>query len=106
MNWWDDGETYTEGPDLSQYDIVEVMVAAGAILSPGHKGGWWDDEVKMKCPFCADLQSRRPAGSANAAKNVYFCYSCGFGGNVLQVARKVDPDDPYGWLEAVKADAR
>ncbi len=43
-------------------------------------GGGWGQEVLVFCPFCEDADSRRPAGRANVAKNVYYCHACGTGG--------------------------
>jgi hypothetical protein len=41
----------------------------------------WSDEIFVYCPFCGDRDSKKPAGRASMAKNVYYCFSCGAGGS-------------------------
>lgn len=89
MDWTD--EKYTPGSggfDKSSVDIIDVLVKVGGRMSSRVKGGWWDDEVAVFCPFCSDATSRKPAGRANATKQVYHCWACGFGGDAISIARK------------------
>jgi len=94
-----------------QVDILDVLTKVGARIRNTRQGGWWDDEVAYFCPFCSDISSRKPAGRANTNKQVCHCWSCGFGGDVINVAvryLKVDAKDTLKWFEGefgVKVDA-
>lgn len=74
----------TSARDLKKrIDIIEVLSELGA------KFEWpagWDEEVKVFCPFCEDRDSNRPAGSAHPIKQVYHCFSCGVGGDIVSLA--------------------
>lgn len=66
-------------------DITEVLKKIGARIQMADR---WDDEVKVWCPFCDDAGSHKPAASANLMEGLYYCYKCGFGGSVIDVAMK------------------
>jgi len=89
MNWAD--ERYTPGGpafDKNSVDILDVLVKIGGRVGYARGHGWWDDEVPVWCPFCEDQSSRKPAGRANTTKQVYHCWACGFGGDVITIAKK------------------
>lgn len=99
MNWADEQYTSGGGFDKDSVDILDVLVKAGARIGNANaRHGWWDDEVSVFCPFCEDFASRRPAGRANTTKQLYHCWACGFGGDVITIARKylATPDDLDG----------
>jgi DNA primase len=66
-------------------NIVTVLEKLGA-RTQFSKG--WDDEVYVYCPFCEDATSSKPAGRANPLKGLYFCFSCGFGADVIKLVQE------------------
>lgn len=64
-------------------DIVDILKKIGARTRITDD---WADEVQVWCPFCDDSVSHKPAASANMMKGLYFCYSCGFGGSIIDIA--------------------
>jgi len=91
----------------SRVDIVDLLFKIGG------SGGWAqpnfaDEEVQVFCPFCEDRHSHKPAGRANELKQLYFCFNCGTGGDVIHLARRHLTDtrgeevtfgDTLAWLE-------
>ena len=72
-------------------DILDVLEESGARFEMWQvygKNPGWDDEVCVFCPFCEDRDSRKPAGRANILKQLYFCFNCGAGGDVISVAQR------------------
>jgi len=69
----------------ARISITDVLVKVGARVA---EVGLMDEEVKVYCPFCEDAASRRPAGRANELKGVYHCWFCGFGGDIISIARE------------------
>jgi hypothetical protein len=69
----------------ARVDILDVLDKIGARTEMGES---YDDEVKVWCPFCEDADSHDPAASASPLKGLYFCYACGFGGTIIDVARQ------------------
>lgn len=69
-------------------DILDVLDWFGArfdvkdVLQNGF------EEIPVFCPFCEDRDSRKPAGSVNMLKQVYHCWVCGAGGDVISLAEK------------------
>jgi len=74
-------------------NILDVLDRIGARTKMPES---WDDEVPVWCPFCADAGSNKPAARANPLKGLYFCYACGFGGDVISVVRRYLERDGYG----------
>lgn len=94
--------TYTPDPDIADVkaraDILEVLELLGGRIDTI---GGWDDEVKVFCPFCEDRQSKKPAGHANSLKGLYFCFSCGTGGDVIKlvmIGKHLDFLGALDWL--------
>jgi DNA primase len=69
----------------ARVDILDVLDKIGARTEMGES---YDDEVKVWCPFCEDADSHDPAASANPLKGLYFCYACGFGGTIIDLAQQ------------------
>lgn len=87
----------------AQFDILEVLQKVGARMGRTKELGWWAEEVALYCPFCSDLNSAKPAGRANTGKQVYHCWSCGFGGDVINIAKEylgADFNAAVRWLAA------
>lgn len=67
-------------------DILQILEEAGGRIQMGRS---WEDEVQVFCPFCEDAASKKPAGRANTLKGLYFCFSCGFGGDAIKLIREI-----------------
>lgn len=98
----------------ARIDILDLLKIVGAQVDGEEL--YFDQEVRVYCPFCSDATSRKPAGRANPIKGLYHCWACGFGGDIFDVARQFlseedEPGDLFGsysvpfeaviaWLEA------
>ncbi len=71
----------------SRIDIIDVLEKLGARFEERSWAGW-DDEFPVYCPFCEDIDSRKPAGRANVLKNLYFCFNCGVGGDIISITQE------------------
>ncbi len=69
----------------ARIDILDVLKKFGAKM---RIGAAWDDEVAVFCPFCEDGQSHKPAARANNLKGLYYCYHCGFGGDIISLVQR------------------
>jgi DNA primase len=86
-------------------DVLDVLSRAGAKVPDAFSAS---EEVKFFCPFCDDLHSSRPAGTANTLKNLWHCWTCGRGGSVIDAALErlrledtdATPSDAVQWLLA------
>jgi hypothetical protein len=93
----------------ARIDILDVLENIGARMRLGES---WDDEVQVWCPFCEDRGSKDPAATANPIKGLMFCYQCGFGGSIIDIALKAinqardhEDDDIFGTYGATISDA-
>jgi len=68
-------------------DLIVVLEDAGARIDTSSAAAW-DEETPVFCPFCEDISSKKPAGRANQLKGLYFCFSCGWGGDVIKIVRE------------------
>lgn len=93
---------YAPDPDIADIkaraDILEVLESLGGRVDTRGSSSW-DEETPIFCPFCEDLQSSKPAGRANALKGLYFCFSCGTGGDVIKL---IQISKNLGFLEAIQ----
>ena len=96
--------TYRPDPSIADVkaraDILTVLEELGAKVAP--EGGW-DEEVRVFCPFCVDLNSKKPAGRANSLRGLYFCFACGTGGDVIKlvmIGKGLDFTAALHWLDA------
>jgi DNA primase len=83
----------------ARIDIIEVLLKAGARVPS--TDDWGDMEVKVFCPFCEDLNSHKPAGRANPVKGLYHCFNCHFGGDIIDIAKRVIDEDDGGEYDEV-----
>lgn len=72
--------------------IQQIKQQVGILRFMDRIGAKWkwvphDDEVKVFCPFCEDEFSKKPAGRANTTKDLYFCFNCGAGGDIIKLAK-------------------
>jgi DNA primase len=79
----------------ARVSILDVLLQVGGRIQT--KAFNFDDEVPVWCPFCSDHDSRKPAGRANDVKGVYHCFACGFGGDVIDIARRYLGEDDEAW---------
>ena len=80
-------------------DILKLLEGMGGRVQLGKN---WDEETLVFCPFCDDKDSKKPAGRANQIKGLYFCFSCGTGGDVIklvQIDLELGFDDALDWLD-------
>lgn len=89
--------------------VLEVLHKIGARTKFAEA---WDHDVQVWCPFCPDAQSHKPAGRATPLNGLYFCYSCGFGGDVITLAQQyltanktANEDDLFGSMAPAFDDA-
>ncbi len=81
-----------------EVDILQVLEYIGARFGGG---AVWEDELGVFCPFCEDRDSRRAAGRANIIKQLYHCFNCDVGGDVItlvKVYQSCDFDTAVQWL--------
>ena len=67
----------------ARIDITELLLELGARVEFPDS---WDDEIRVYCPFCSDRDSNKPAGRASQLKQVYHCFACGIGGDIISLA--------------------
>lgn len=76
-----------------EIEIEDVLLEAGAVM--GARNG---DEQAVFCPFHPN--TRTPAGSVNHRKQLYTCYSCGSGGDIISLAKlHLDTEDTHEAIE-------
>lgn len=80
----------------ARIDILDLLKIVGARIDGEEL--YFDQEVRVYCPFCSDANSRKPAGRANPVKGLYHCWACGFGGDIIDVARQFLSEDESGDL--------
>lgn len=84
-----------------QIGMEEVLLHLGAEIQQIG----WGDEAPVYCPFHPNR--RTPAGSFNRLKQLYHCFGCEAGGDIIRVAqthlgREGQPssvNDACEWLE-------
>ena len=67
----------------AEVSIEDVLIEAGAEFESGGQYGW-RSEVPFKCPFHYNVNT--PSAEMNTMKGVFFCFSCGAGGSVIDAA--------------------
>lgn len=81
----------------AEVSIEDVLIEAGARIQTSA----WTQDQPVWCPF--HLNTDTPAGSMSLVKGVYFCFGCGVGGSVIDVAMAhLGTDsvkDAADWLE-------
>lgn len=86
----------------ARVNAVDVLEALGATFPwSANEGFWGDDEAPFFCPFCEDRDSRNPAGRVNEMTGLWFCFSCGNGGDIFTAVRKargVGFDEALQWV--------
>lgn len=75
--------------------VMSVLTELGA--EPAWDGDW--DNLKFFCPFCDDIGSTKPAGSADDLKGLWHCWSCLRGGDIITAVRE---GKGLGFNEAVQ----
>ena len=76
--------TYTIDELKDELSLEDVLLECGAEIDTSSGSYGWRSEVPIFCPF--HLNSRTSAASMNTLKQVFFCYSCGAGGSVIDAA--------------------
>jgi DNA primase len=67
-----------------EVDIITVLEYLGAMIEAND--AYYIDplaDVSVYCPFCEDRDSKKPAGRVNGMKQLYYCFSCGAGGDAI-----------------------
>lgn len=89
--------TYSIDELKAEIDIRDVLEGCGAVI----QNGWQQNEQPMFCPF--HLNRNTPAASVNHMRGVFYCYSCGAGGSVVDAAMlhlgTKDVREACDWLE-------
>ena len=68
----------------ARVNVVTVLERFGALPETY---GLVFEETKFYCPFCDDIGSTRPAGSADEMKGLWHCWSCDRGGDIFTAVR-------------------
>jgi len=66
---------------VNKPDIVKVMEKEGIQLTNGARGG-----LKCRCPLHED---QSPSMTVNVDKQVFYCFGCGEGGDVITFIKKL-----------------
>ena len=59
-------------------------------------------QVSVWCPFCHDKDSEKPGATANVNQDVYKCFVCDIGGDIIRLVERVEDLDFVGaceWLD-------
>lgn len=83
--------------EIPMYDVLDEIGAK--MYSPVPLA----QQVGVWCPFCHDRDSEHPGASINTLKDLYYCFVCGFGGDIITVAMEYNHqsfEDACKWLTA------